>query len=150
MTDDPIMQRITDAIGVLHAGNRDEARALFSAIWDEIEEDADPFHECTLAHFMADTQDDPAEELAWDLRALHAAGRVTQARAEAHHASLSIAGFFPSLHLNVADACLRLGDKAKARHHLEAGRALLGTLQPDGYGATIRRGLDRLDAALAE
>ena len=53
-------------------------------------------------------------------------------------------------HLNVADAYLRLGDPVSARHHMAAGRALIDVLPVDGYGATIRRGLDRLDAALAE
>ncbi|MGW3068526.1 hypothetical protein ACWDA8_34880, partial [Streptomyces sp. NPDC001130] len=29
-----------------------------------------PLHRCTLAHYLADTHDDPEDELAWDLRAL--------------------------------------------------------------------------------
>lgn len=132
MTDDPIMRTVSDGIAMLHAGRRHEARARFEAIWDDIKGDPDPFHECTLAHFMADTQDDPAEELRWDLRALHAAERVTQHRAMVHHASLSIRSFFPSLHLNVADACLRLGDMAGARRHVDAGLASADDLHQDG------------------
>ncbi len=52
-----------------HAGERDAARGVFSAVWEEIGGEAGyPFHRCALAHAMADVQDDPADELVWDLR----------------------------------------------------------------------------------
>jgi hypothetical protein len=53
---------------LLHGGDREEARSRFTALWDEIGDEGDPLHHCTLAHFMADAQDDPEEELVWDLR----------------------------------------------------------------------------------
>jgi hypothetical protein len=150
MSDDPIMQQVNAAIALLHGGERAAAKAQFEAIWASIAQDPDPFHECTLAHFMADAQDDPAAELAWDLRALEAARRVPQRRAGNSHAGLAMRTFFPSLHLNVADAYRRLGDMVAARKHLEEGAALAGALPQDGYGAMIRGGFERLRARLAE
>ncbi|MFJ3927558.1 hypothetical protein [Streptomyces sp. NPDC090022] len=67
------MTRIGQAVILLHAGDREEARNRLGAIWAEIGEDGAALHRCTLAHYMADAQDDPVDELAWDLRALTAA-----------------------------------------------------------------------------
>ncbi|MFC9813941.1 hypothetical protein ACFVJM_17945 [Streptomyces virginiae] len=72
-SEDAVMTRIGQAVILLHAGDREEARNRLGEIWQEIGEEGDSLHRCTLAHYMADTQDDPADELAWDLRALTAA-----------------------------------------------------------------------------
>ncbi|MFD7092517.1 hypothetical protein ACFV94_32605 [Streptomyces sp. NPDC059896] len=67
------MTRIGQAVMLLHGGDREEARNRFGQLWSELGEAGDAFHRCALAHYMADTQDDPGDELAWDLRALTAA-----------------------------------------------------------------------------
>ncbi|MFJ5226661.1 hypothetical protein [Streptomyces sp. NPDC088400] len=72
-SEDAVMTRIGQAAMLLHGGDREEARNRFGQLWTEIGEAGDPLHRCTLAHYMADTQDDPGDELAWDLRALTAA-----------------------------------------------------------------------------
>lgn len=72
-SEDAVMTRIGQAVILLHAGDREEARNRLGEIWSEIGEEGDSLHRCTLAHYMADAQDDPADELAWDLRALTAA-----------------------------------------------------------------------------
>lgn len=72
-SEDAVMTRIGQAAMLLHGGDREEARKRFGQLWTEIGETGDPLHRCTLAHYMADTQDDPGDELAWDLRALTAA-----------------------------------------------------------------------------
>lgn len=72
-SEDAVMTRIGQAVILLHAGDREEARNRLGEIWAEIGADGDSLHRCTLAHYMADAQDDPADELAWDLRALTAA-----------------------------------------------------------------------------
>ncbi|MDX6313811.1 MAG: hypothetical protein QOF44_3275, partial [Streptomyces sp.] len=66
MVNDEVMTRIGQVVMLLHGGDREEARNRFLALWEEIGEDGDPLHRCTLAHYMADTQDDPEEELVWD------------------------------------------------------------------------------------
>jgi len=147
---DPIMDRITALITSAHAGERAAARAGFDALWPEL---TDPFHRCVLAHYAADVQDDPRVELDWDERALAAAGEVPEGRAERHHPGLQLSGFYPSLHLNLAEDHRRLGDPVRAREHLAAARARLGALEgteegAPGYADTIRAALDRLAARL--
>jgi len=60
------------------------------------------------------------------------------------------ASLLPSLHLNLGDVCLRLGDPASARHHADVGLAAADRLPEDGYGAMIRRGLDGLQTRLTD
>ncbi|MGS2586671.1 hypothetical protein [Streptomyces hebeiensis] len=74
---DAVMTRIGQAVILLHGGDREEARNRFGELWSEIGESGDALHRCTLAHYLADTQDDPGDELAWDLRALTAADGPT-------------------------------------------------------------------------
>lgn len=65
MITDPTIVRIGEAVQLGHQGERESARLLFAEIWDEIGgEQGDPLHRCTLAHAMADMQDDVRQELA--------------------------------------------------------------------------------------
>jgi hypothetical protein len=138
------MGRIAEAMALGQCGERDTARALFTRVWADIGEHGDPFHRCALAHAMADVQDDVAEELRWDQRALAAADELTDERVVAGGVPSGVAGFYPSLHLNIAECHRRLGDLAQARAHLERGRARLDALADDGYGRMIRAGYERL------
>lgn len=110
----------------------------------------DPYHVCTLSHYMADTQDDVLSELAWDLRALDAADQITDARAKQHDASLSVASFFPSLHLNAGDAFLRTGDFIRARLHATAAEAALRNLPDSPLAELTRKGIAGLSARVEE
>ncbi|WP_336085533.1 hypothetical protein [Nocardia sp. SSK8] len=148
-TTDPIMARITAAVTESRSGDTDSARAALVALWSEIGPTGDPLHRCTLAHYLADLHDHPAEALTWDIRALDAADALTDDRLGAHHAGLRVAGFYPSLHLNLADNFRRLGVFPAAAHHLDAARARVDTLADDAYGTTIRRALDELTTAVA-
>ncbi len=105
-------------------------------------------HRCTIGHYVADLCEDAAEALTWDIRALDAAVMLTDERVKAHHASLSVAGFYPSLHLSVADNYRRLNSFAAAALHLEEAKRRLGVLPDDGYGRTVRDGIDHVAAAL--
>ncbi|WP_225729978.1 MULTISPECIES: hypothetical protein [unclassified Nocardia] len=81
MITDPIIIRIGEVVRLGHGGEREAARRRFAEIWDEIGgEQGDPLQRCTLAHAMADMQDDVREELIWDQRALAAVGLITDAR----------------------------------------------------------------------
>lgn len=123
---------------------------MFAEIWARLGPDGDPLHRCTLGHFMADAQDDPAAKLLWDERALAAAERLTDERAKSYHASLSVRGFYPSLHLNLAQDHHLLGDLPRARAELAAARATVHNLADDEYGRGIRAAIDRMAMTLAE
>lgn len=140
--------RVGEAIGLAQRGDRADARALFTALWAEVGPDGDPFHRCAIAHSMADVQDDAADELTWDLRALDAADLLTDERVAAGAASTPVAGFYPSLHLNLADAYLRLGDHARAAEHVASCKAALGALDAGGYRQMIADAIARVDGRL--
>ncbi|THA78874.1 hypothetical protein [Streptomyces sp. A0592] len=156
-SEDAVMTRIGQAVILLHAGDREEARNRLGEIWQEIGEEGDSLHRCTLAHYMADAQDDPADELAWDLRALTAAdalgegpgnGRGDGRRAQREPLP-AMRGFYPSLHLSLAADYLKLQRPEAARVHLARARAAAGALSDDGYGNGVRAAIARLERRLA-
>ncbi|MFF8289149.1 hypothetical protein ACF068_08005 [Streptomyces sp. NPDC016309] len=128
---------------LLHGGDREEARNRFGALWRRLGPDGDPVQRCTLAHCMADAQDDPYDELAWDLRALTAAEEATgEPRAE-------LRALYPSLHLDLAADYAGLRRPEVARIHLDRARAASVTLADDGYGDAVRAAIARLARRLA-
>ena len=144
-----MMIRIGEGLRRSQAGDRVEARLIFARLWDEIGEDGDALHRCALAHSMADVQDDVADELVWDLRALEAAGQITDERLAMAGATGNVRGFYPSLHLNLGECYRKLGDLDRARAHLALGQAAAGALDDDMYGRAIKGGLGRLAAQVA-
>lgn len=152
MDADSTMARIAQAVQLHHGqGRREAARELLAEIWAEIGgADGDPLHVCVLAHSMADVRDDVREELDWDLRALVAAGRLSDERVAAAGVPMSVAALYPSLHLNLADCYRKLGELDRAREHLALARGGMGALGEDDYGRLIRDGLARLASELAE
>ncbi len=147
---DETMVQIGKGIELSQAGERADARRVFTDLWATIGLSGNPFHRCALAHSMADVQDNPADELVWDLRALEAADLVTDERARQAGVATPLSGFYPSLQLNLGDVYRRLDDAERAHAHLELGRAALKALGDDGYAQMIRSGLDRLAHRLSE
>ncbi|WP_330284256.1 hypothetical protein [Streptomyces sp. NBC_00588] len=146
---DAVMTRIGQVVMLHHAGDREEARHRFLQLWAEIGEDGDPLHRCTLAHYMADTQDDPADELAWDLRALTAAEELTGDRLTEHDGALAVRALYPSLHLNLAADYVRLGHRTAARTHAHRARSAADALANDSYGDGVRAAITRMELRLA-
>ncbi|GGK25666.1 hypothetical protein GCM10011583_67070 [Streptomyces camponoticapitis] len=145
VSEDAVLTRIGQAVMLLHGGDREEARNRFGELWTEIGESGDPLHRCTLAHYMADTQDDPGDELAWDLRALTAAEGPALSRA-----SPAVRAFYPSLHLNLAADYVKLQRPDAARLHLSRARAAVNALGDDGYGNGVRTAIGRLERQLLD
>ncbi|MFI5912245.1 hypothetical protein [Dactylosporangium sp. NPDC051541] len=147
---DLTLARIGEAVALHHGqGQRAAARAMFAEIWADIGgERGDPLHVCVLAHSMADVQDDVRDELEWDRRALAVVGRITDERVARAGVPLSVAGLYPSLHLNLADCHRRLGDRTTAREHLELARGGLEALADDDYGQLIKDGFKQVAAQL--
>ncbi|MFE3853716.1 hypothetical protein ACFXPN_21565 [Streptomyces griseorubiginosus] len=147
---DAVMTRIGQVVMLCHAGDREEARHRFLALWAELGEDGDPLHRCTLAHYMADAQDDPCDELAWDLRALTAAEELTDDRLTRHEGALAVRALYPALHLNLAADYVRLGRTDAARSHVRRARRASAHLGEDGYSDGVRAEISRLELRLGE
>jgi hypothetical protein len=144
MTADPIVTEMIAAVAVANGGDRAGGRSRLEALLARLDDDPDRFYECVLSHHLADVQDDLADELAWDLRALDAALRCDEERHQA-----SIAGSMASLHASLATDYYKLGDFARSREHLSAARSFTGHLADDAYGRLVLGGIERLAKGLA-
>lgn len=144
------MDAITTAVTLGREGQVIRAREDLLAIWAELGTLGDPLHRCTLAHYLADLYEDAAVALIWDVRALDAAEALTDHRAREHHKSLQVAGFYPSLHLNIADNLRRLGAFDHAAEHIGKAEERAGALGQGPYGDLIRSAIAGVSAAISE
>lgn len=87
------MEAIGEAVTEGRTGDLDAAHRRLLDLWSPIGVSGDPQHRCSLAHYLADPYDDPAEALTWDVRALDAADTVTEQRVREHHAGLRVDAF---------------------------------------------------------
>jgi hypothetical protein len=145
---DPTMEAIGKAVVAGHQGNVEAARRDLLTLWSEIGTSGDPLHRCTLAHYLADLYEDPAEALVWDVRALDAADALSGERAQQQHGDLNVAGFYPSLYLNIADNLRRLGAFAAAAEHIDKAGQHAPALSDDAYGNTIRAAIAEVHHAI--
>ncbi|MDR7276550.1 hypothetical protein [Catenuloplanes atrovinosus] len=145
---DTVMTELGRGLELARAGERARARETLTTLWDTVGEHGDALHRCSIAHHLADLQDDVHDELRWDERALAAVADLDDARARAHDASLRVRAFLPSLHLNLADGYLRAGQAGRARQHADATEAHLSELPDDDYGTMIRSALARIRSSL--
>ncbi|MGE0552609.1 MAG: hypothetical protein AB7R55_04180 [Gemmatimonadales bacterium] len=113
------------------AGNAGLAARLFLEAWERA---GDDYEACIAAHYLARHQTEPAELLRWNQVALERADRVADER---------VAGFYPSLQLNLGHALERNGDRAGAREAYLKAAALLDRLPQGRYGAIVRDGVRR-------
>jgi hypothetical protein len=135
---DEVMAAIVRAQQAALDGDRARAREEFGHLWEQIGSDGDPLHRVTVAHYMADVQDDPQQELEWDRRALAAADSLTDERAQQYHSTLAVRGFYASLYLNLAADFDKLGQRSEAHEYLVRAEGALADLPADGYGNLIR------------
>ena len=128
MTPHPVLDAIGTAVAAGRSGDADGARRALLGLWDELGVLGDPVHRCALAHHLADLYPDAARALAWDVRALDAADAADPA---------AVAGFYPSLHLNLADDLRRLGSFDAAEEHLATAERLRGAGPAEGGYADL-------------
>lgn len=141
--DSPDMAEIVQAVGRIQGGDPTGGRAALLALWKRLGVGGTSMQRCVIAHFLADSEQDVAAALEWDLRALQAATGSREA-VDADAIDPELAGFLPSLHLNAGDAWRQMGDLDRARLHAAHGRARSHALPVGGYGDLIRGGLARL------
>ena len=137
------MEEITHAIAILQSGDRTRGRLLLLQLWEQWKNKNAPRERCTIAHFLADTEDTVRAELQWDLIALDADTGASDGT-DNEVIIPELEAFLPSLHLNVGDAYRRLGDRQLARFHAEAGLRRAAVVGDDHYASMIKTGLVRL------
>lgn len=133
------------AISQLHSGG---GCAALETLWANLDPD-DRFCRCVAAHYLADAQTDPREELRWDQLALAAATGATAEEFADAMPGITLASFMPSLHLNLAASYERLGDLARARDHADVASAAASVLPATELGELTRHAIDRLTRRLA-
>jgi tetratricopeptide (TPR) repeat protein len=136
--DNPVVKLCADGMAAEGRGRFDEARDLFARAW---ELGADDFDACIAAHYVARHQPTPEETLRWNRIALDRADAVNDDR---------VAGFYPSLYLNMGHSHEVLGDIEEARRYYMLAGAGMEDL-PDGrYGdvvqSAVRAALERIEA----
>ncbi len=147
---DEVLISVGAALEAAGRGDCAGARTRLEALWNHVGVDGDPLHRCAIAHTLADTQDNPEDELVWDERALEAAQSVDAERMQLAGMPGSPRSLLPSLQLNLADVLMRLGRLDDAASHVELGEAELDFLPADGYSTMIAGGFERIRIALID
>lgn len=117
-------------------GRHDRARDLFAQAWDA---HTTAIEGAVAAHYVARQQDSPEQTLEWNRRALDL---VADADAD------TVAGWMPSLHLNLGKSYEDLGDLDTALRHYRRAEAASPALSADGYGSMTRAGIANAIARL--
>lgn len=136
-----VMDGLMTRLGAVLAGAPETRKQDLDALWAELDAD-DHAARCIAAHYIADAQDDLDAEVQWDELSLTEVVLTCDDELQAIHPTLSVAGFLPSLHLNLADGYRRQGRFTDAADQLRQSRefdfALDGAADP-GYSAGIRK-----------
>ena len=143
VSDEAIADAIAQGQALQIAGNRVGAQANYLALWDAATREANHYQGSIVAHFLAHAQTEAAAQRDWHERALRAA------EAALAQDDKRVRAFLPSLHANLAEVSLRLGQRALAREHLAQARANEAALRDDGYGRMMRGLIARLTQELA-
>lgn len=141
--DDPVMAQIAEVQRLALRGGRSRAADAYALLWEQVVEGR-PLHRIAVAHYLADLQDDPADELRWDMLALDAAAEVDQG----HEDAVAVAPLRASLHVNAAATMAKLGRTNEARQQLQAAEQNQETLPSGGYGRLVRSHMKSLRSAL--
>ena len=125
----PVVKLCAAGMAAEGAGKPDEARASFERAWAESRDD---FEACIAAHYVARHQPTAAAELDWNRTALERAERVGDAR---------VAGFYPSLYLNLAHSLEKTGAISEAYAQFTKADDLAAALPDDPYSRLVRSGI---------
>lgn len=124
--DNPVVQLCQRGMRAESEGRVDEAQRLFDEAWRIA---ADDYEACVAAHYVARHQADPRERLRWNEECLRRADLVGDER---------VAGFYPSLHLNLARAYADLGRPDAAREQFRLAARHLDRVPPGPYADWMR------------
>jgi hypothetical protein len=110
-------------------GLHEEAARLFMLAWDQSE---NAFERAISAHYVARHQNTPEMTLHWNRESLANADAAGDDR---------VAGFYPSLYLNMGKSHEDLGNLQDAKKFYELAADRIGSLPEDRYGDIVRQGV---------
>ena len=129
--ENPVVRLCAEGIAAEGQSRHEDAAALYREAWAIRTDD---YEACIAAHYLAREQGTLQESLAWNQRALDHALTVGADR---------IAGFLPSLYLNLGWSHEVLGDPVKARACYLEGAAHVAELPAGPYTDVVRDGIAR-------
>jgi tetratricopeptide (TPR) repeat protein len=125
----PVVELCVKGMNAEGEGNIGEARQLFQQAWDIATNDFEAF---TAAHYLARNQEDPKDNLKWNLEALTRADAINDENTKGH---------YPSLYLNVAKSYETLGNSKEAAHHYQLAADSAQYLPAGKYADMIKSGI---------
>ena len=129
--DNPIVKLCAQGMEAETAGEPTKARELFDQAWNAASDD---WERCVAAHYVARHQHTPETTLHWNEVCLRYADAVGDER---------VAGFYPSLYLNIGHSRETLGELDLAAAAYTKADGCLGTLPPGPYADMVRDGVAR-------
>jgi tetratricopeptide (TPR) repeat protein len=131
----PVVRLCAQGISAGMGGRADDAKRLYQEAW---EARTDDYEASIVAHYLARVQRTPDEVLNWNRESLRYADAVNDER---------VAGFYPSLYLNMGKAYEDLGKRDEARKFYGLAEGEAATLPEGKYGDMVRHGVaERLEA----
>ena len=127
----PIVKLCAQGIEAEAVGEPTKARELFDQAWSAASDD---WERCVAAHYVARHQDTPEATLHWNEVCLRYADAVGDER---------VAGFYPSLYLNIGHSRETLGERDLAAAAYTKAERALGTVPPGPYADMVRDGVAR-------
>lgn len=124
--ENPVVQLCSQGMLAEAEGRDDDAREHFQQAWDLA---ADDYDAAIAAHYLARHQPSPEQALRWNRESLARAERVADERA---------AGFFTSLHLNLAKSYRDLDQPGLAQRHFATAARHIGDVPPGQYADWTR------------
>jgi tetratricopeptide (TPR) repeat protein len=129
--DNPVVKLCVEGMNAEADGKPNEALLLFMRAWDQSKDD---YEACIAAHYVARQQKALSDVLRWNQASLDRADAVSDER---------VAGFYPSLYLNMGKAHEDLGNLEQAKTYYELAFAKIDNLPSGPYSEVVRKGIAR-------
>jgi hypothetical protein len=122
----PVVRLCSQGMQAEAEGRDIDARGLFEQAWETA---ADDYEACVAAHYLARHQPTPEQTLHWNQECLNRADLVGDDR---------VAGFYASLHVNMAKVYGDLAEPGRAREHYKLAAAHIDEVPPGQYAEWTR------------
>lgn len=127
----PVVALCAEGMRAESEGKAAEAKDFFECAWRA---STDDYEACIASHYLARHQETMEQTLHWNEESLRRAELVADER---------VAGFLPSLYLNLGHCHEERGEAEKARAFYERAEEHLSAVPQGPYGDMVRDGVSR-------